>query len=352
MRIPLWLLLPALAVAAGCTRQPSVGGEHPLLAEPANLDLGSVPFGEQRSAAWRLSNRSALPLMIQRIGPIGCQCADAELILADGRRLKVRDGLPISVTLAPAESAELRLTVDTARYREPVSRKIGAVPVLFADAEALVLEWRMDVWTPFAVEPWDVDLGEIGVRQRAQGRVLVQGHDDEQFELDANFAEDGWELQSARLSADEQNTLYEIRITAPPELPEGGFQRHFRLLTSLPGAPPVRFSVRGVAGPDLVALPRRVTLDPARGRVEATVELQQRAVGGVVRELEISGLPQGMELAEVDAQPSARRSFKLRWTAAAPAETLRGILVIRTGDAERPELGLPWAVMPRGSESP
>jgi len=353
MKIPLWVLGTALAATTACARDSSApAGEHPLAAEPTHLDLGSVPFGERRNGVWKLKNRGSKPLEIVRVGPLGCQCADADLVLASGRRVDVRDGLPISVLLAPGEQAELQFALDTARYREPISRKIGSVPILFADVEPLLLEWAVDIWTPFAVEPWDVDLGEVGVRERAHGRVLVQGHDDDQFGLEVDAEIQGWTLRSARLSPLDERALYEITLTAPPELPEGGFQEHFRLNTDLAGAPQVRFSVRGVAGPDLIALPRRALFDPARGRSEVRVTLLQRAIGGVVKELEVTGLPEGMILVEAETEPAARREFTLRWIAEAPSETLRGMLVVKTGDAERPELGVPWTVMPRASESP
>jgi hypothetical protein len=352
MKIPLWTLGVALAALAACAREAPADAAHPLAAEPHVLDLGSVPFGERREGVWSLHNRSERALELVRIGPLGCQCADAELVLASGRRVDVREGLPISVALAPGERAELHFALDTARYRDPISRKIGTVPLLFTDAEPLLLEWSVDVWTPFVAEPWDLDLGEVGVRERAQGRVLVQAHDDEDFGLVVDAVIEDWTVRSTRLSPPGERALYEIRVMAPAELPEGGFQRHFRLPTDLAGAPPVRFSVRGVAGPDLVALPRRVLLDPSRGRNEERVTVIQRAVDGVVAQLAVDGLPDGMTLEAVDAAPAARRGFTLRWTGAAPPTTLRGALIVRTGDAERPELALPWTVLQAAGEPP
>lgn len=342
----------ALFAVAACAPGPAAPAEHPLAVTPQFLDLGQVPFGERRAGGWTLENRGARPLEIVRAGPLGCQCANAELVLADGRRVDIGDGLPISATLAPGGRAELRFQLDTSRYREPISRKVGAVPLLFADAPPLVLQWAVDVWTPFAVEPWDVDLGEIGVRQRAQGRVLVQAHDDEQFGLVVDAEQDGWRVQSRRLSAPDDKALYELLVTAPPELPEGGFQRSFRFLTDLPGAPPVRFAVRGVAGPDLAISPRRVFLDPARGRREARVELTHRAQGGRVERLELTGLPAGLTMVAADPEPAPRRAFLLRWEGAAPAATLRGVLELLTGDAERPRIELPYTVLAPGAAGP
>jgi hypothetical protein len=342
----------AALLATACAPSGAEPEEHPLAVAPAFLELGRVPFGDRREGLWTLENRSARTLEIVRAGPLGCQCAQAALALPDGRVIDVADGLPISARLAPGARAELRFVLDTARYRDPISRKVGAVPLIFADAPPLVLEWAVDVWTPFAVEPWDVDLGAVGVRQRAQGRVLVQGHDDDDFGLEVEAVEDGWSVRSRRLSGAGEKALYELLVTAPPELPEGGFQRAFRFLTDLPGAPPVRFTVRGVAGPDLALTPARVFLDPANGRGEARVALVQRARDGLVLRLEVEGLPPGLQLAEADAEPAARREFLLRWSGAPPAETLRGALTVITGDAERPRIKLPYTVMPRAAEQP
>lgn len=346
----------ALALlAAGCGDDGTAAAPaHPLAVEPAFLDFGSLTIGDRREASWTIRNVSTRRVRFARVGPSGCQCARLELVLPapDGAPRDVTDGPLLDLELAPGAAAEVRFVLDTARYREPISRKVGGVGVFLHNAPYLVLEWGADIWNPFAVEPWNLDLGEIGVRQRAGGRLLVSAHDAEDFELDANFDDDGWELRSRRLSPPEARALYEIRVTAPPELPEGGFQREFRLLTSLAGAPPVRFWVSGVARPDLSISPTRLMLDPARGRGEARLTVWNRAAGGMVAELRVEGLAPGLLLSASDPEPAARRGFTVSWSGPPPTAAVQGRLLVHTGDAERPVLEVPYSVLPERPSGP
>lgn len=334
-------------LAAACARAPEAPAVL-LTVEPALMDLGSVTKGERGSGVWRLRNATAEPLAISRIGPSGCQCASLELLLPDRAEPKrqITDGQLIHVELAPGERAEVHFTLDTARYREPISRKVGGIPVVLRDHPYVMLEWAADIWTPFAVEPWEVSLGEVGMREQPRGRVLVSAHDEEDFDLEIDVRIDGWQLKSQRLTPADEKALYEIVVIAPPELPEGGFQKNFEFLTSLAGAPPVRFSVQGQARPDLTLAPSRVMLDPQSGRGSMRVELRNRALHGVVGDFQVEGLPAGLEAVEIDAAPGPRRGFTLRWTGTAPPAVVKGILTVRTGDAERPVLELPYSILP------
>jgi len=347
------LAAAALLLAAACAREAAAPAAA-LAAEPALLDLGSVTKGERGNGVWRLRNVSGAPLTLSRIGPSGCQCALLDLVLTDrgGERRSVTDGQLLDLTLAPGERAELHLTLETARYREPISRKVGGIPVVFRDQPYLMLEWAADIWTPFAVSPWEIALGEVGLRERPRGRVLVSAHDEADFELDVDVVIEGWEVRSSRLSPEGEKALYEISVVAPAELPEGGFQKQFQFLTSLAGAPPVQFTVQGMARPDLTVSPARVLLDPEHGRREARIELRHRAVGGLVGDFQIEGLPAGLEAADLDADPAARRGFTLRWSGAPPAETVKGVLLLRTSDPERPLLELPFAILPARPAGP
>lgn len=344
---PARTLAAAAILLAACAREPA-SAPAVLEVAPALLDLGSVTKGERGQGVWQLRNATGAPLAVSRIGPSGCQCALLDLVLTDrgGERRSVTDGQLLDLTLAPGERAELHLTLETARYREPISRKVGGIPVVLRDHPYVMLEWAADIWTPFAVSPWEIALGEVGLRERPRGRVLVSAHDDHDFELEVDAVIEGWEVKSSRLSPAGEKALYEISVLAPAELPEGGFQHHFQFLTSLAGAPPVRFTVQGVARPDLTVAPSRVLLDPDNGRREMRVELRNRALNGVVGDFQIEGLAAGLEAADVDAAPAARRGFTLRWSGAAPAEVVRGVLLLRTGDPERPLLEVPYSILP------
>ncbi len=338
------LLLALAAAAAGCARDAGA----PVVVEPAFLDLGSVTFGQRSEGTWTLRNRSNEPVAVSRIGPSGCQCASLELELparATSART-ITDGPPLDLTLAPGEEARVRIVLDTARYREPISRKVGSIGVHLRNHHYLTLQWGADIWTPFVVEPWAIELNEVGVRQRAQGRVLVSAHDDEDFGLAVDAVMDGWELRSRRLTPEGARALYEISVTAPRELPEGGFQKEFRFHTTLAGAPPVRFFVQGVARPDLTISPTRLLLDPQRGRAEARVTVTHRGQGGRVLDLLVEGLAPGLSLADRDEEAEAQRGFTLRWSGDPPAAAVKGVLRVHTGDREQPVLELPYSVLP------
>jgi hypothetical protein len=339
--------MAAFLLAAACARAPAEREEW-LAVEPALLDLGSVTKGERGNGVWRLQNTSAEALAISRIGPSGCQCASLELLLPDraGQRRSITDGQLMDLELAPGERAEVHFTLDTARYREPISRKVGGIPVVLRDHPYVMLEWAADIWTPFAVSPWEVSLGEVGMREQPRGRVLVSAHDEADFDLVVDAVIDGWQVKSERLTPSDEKALYEIVVIAPAELPEGGFQKNFEFLTSLAGAPPVRFTVQGQARPDLTVSPTRVMLDPHSGRTSMRVELRNRALNGMVGDFQVEGLPAGLEAVEIDAQAAPRRGFTLRWADTAPAAVVKGILILRTSDPERPILELPYSILP------
>lgn len=345
------LLAAALLLAAlvGCGKQaaaPPAAG--PLAVAPAFLDLGSVPRGERTTGSWTLTNVSGAPVQLLRVGPLPCSCGHAELLLpsrpAGQDRMRVDGGL-IDVRLAPGEEAEVRFTFDSSRYRQPLSRKVVSLPVVLADHPGLVLEAGVDVWTPFVVEPWAIQLGEVGVRERASGFVLVAAHDDEQFGLVVAEEVDGWSVVAEKVSSGERDS-YRVTVTAPPELPEGPFDQQFTFLTDLAGAPPVRFHAQGIAVRDIGVSPGRVVFEPAAGRRTAEVVVFHRAADAVLGALAVDGDDGRVILEEQRADGDAKRVLVLRWTGEVPAGLESGRLKLRTGDPHVPQVEVPWSVMP------
>ncbi len=334
--------------AGGEARPPETS--HPLEVEPAFLELGRVPFGAAVSGVYRLRNRSERPLTLVRIGPLGCQCAGGRLELVDrsgpGRTVSIEDEA-VPVTLAPGERAELHFRFDTSRYREPISRKVGGIPIQFRDAPYLLLQWAADVWTPFVVEPWSADLGRVGIRERPEARFLVASHDASVFHLaEGTRIVDGWELRVEPLASEEGLTMYQVRVRAPEELPEGPFVQEFRLTTDLAGAPPVRFGVRGVAVPEVSLVPTRVVFQPDAGRDTAWLEVVSRDEASSPRHATLE-LPPELELAREEDASATRHRFLLRWNGGAvPPGGARGVVRVRTGLAAAPELELPFVALP------
>ncbi|MHC4380774.1 MAG: hypothetical protein ACYSU1_06770 [Planctomycetota bacterium] len=327
----------------------------PLEASPAFLDLGSVTYGQRTSGTYHLRNASEEPLTISRIGPFSCQCVSAEMILPErGEAAAQRlDGKRINLVLQPQESMEIHFTLDTARYRKPASRKVGSIPVVFPDHPGVVLEWGADIWTPFAVEPWSIDMQEVGMRERPQGTAMVAAHDSDDFRLDVDRQfEDGWSVQSRQVSVVGARLAFELTFTAPEVLPEGPFQREFRLHTDLQDAPPVRVTVMGFAKADLSVSPSRIVFDPSRDRLEAQLIFQQRAAGADLSGLDLDGLLEGdLEIVSQEQIDPQRLMLQLRYVGG-PADKGRNFtLEIPTDDPSTPVLEIPVTVMPQRGNS-
>ncbi|MGB0953400.1 MAG: hypothetical protein ACPG31_09250 [Planctomycetota bacterium] len=359
--------LPCLALTAfltflsgACTKQESRAeaslAAKPLSAEPAMLDLGRVNFGERVSGTYRLQNQTGKVLPIVRIGPFSCQCASAELLLPgrQGEQAKRRlDGGRINLELQPDEVMELVFTLDTARYRQPASRKIGSIPIIFRDHPGMVLEWGADIYTPFAVEPWLVDLKEIGVRQRASGTALVVAHDSTSFNIDIDqIEEDGWKVESRKVEVANSRLTFELTFTAPEVLPEGPFSRAFRLQTDLQDAPPIKITVQGIAQADLSFSPSRLVFDPARERLDAQLIVVNRAQGGNLDRLDLSAWEAaGFEIVDQDAPDAGTLGLHLRYTGEADTTMQNLSIPITTGDEETPVLEVPVTIMPQRKQS-
>lgn len=355
--LPCLVSVALMALLAGsCTKQEAevASGDRqaPLSAEPARLDLGSVNFGERVSGTYRLQNTTGEPLPILRIGPFNCQCASAELLLPQrsGERSRRRlDGGRINLELAPDEVMELVFTLDTARYRQPASRKIGSIPIIFRDHPGMVIEWAADIFTPFAVEPWLVDLQEVGVRERASGTALVVAHDSTSFRVDIDrVEEDGWHVKSRSVEVANSRLTYELTFTAPEVLPEGPFSRAFRLATDLPDAPLIKVTVQGIAQPDLSFSPSRLVFDPARDKAEARITILQRAVGGSLDRLALGGWEDAGFTITAEERPNpGTLHLLLRYDGAVAASMQNLTVALPTGDEETPILEVPVTIMPQ-----
>lgn len=355
--------LPCLALTAflaflngACTKQASTGSEsastQPLSVEPAFMDLGSVNFGERVSGTFHFQNTTGAVLPIVRIGPFSCQCASAELLLPgrEGEQARRRlDGGRVNLELQPDEVMELVFTLDTARYRQPASRKIGSIPIVFRDHPGMVIEWAADIFTPFAVEPWMVDLKEVGVREQASGTAMVVAHDSVDFNIDIDqVEEDGWHVKSRQIQVANSRLTFELTFTAPEVLPEGPFSRPFRLSTDLPDAPSIKVTVQGIAQPDLSFTPSRLVFDPARERSDAQLAVVHRAVDGNLDRLDLSAWKAaGFTIVDRDAPEEGTLYLHLRFAGKAEATMQNLTISMPTGDEETPVLEVPVTIMPQ-----
>ncbi len=248
----------------------------PLEIQPALLQLDSIPFGGRAQGAFLLRNRTKSPLLIRGIGPTSCDCAILDLTLPD------RPGAPtwtpspqgMQLVLASGERAQVNLQVDTARYRNPVNWKTGRIPIILEEGYA-ALDWALSVWVPYWLEPWARNLQEVGIREQPVTYFLVEGKEVPDFELFLPEETDGWRLSASRVPL-QAPVRWRVDVLAPPELPEGPFEKIFSVQTSVADGPNLSFRVFGVGVPDLSLRPQRLLLRPDRGDRSASALLRCR----------------------------------------------------------------------------
>ncbi|MBT4466607.1 MAG: hypothetical protein HOD03_07980, partial [Planctomycetes bacterium] len=152
--IPSTLFFLVTLLFGSCQKQVGAVSQitPPLTASPARLQFDTIQYGQKATGTWVLKNTSGSDVVVRRIGPFSCQCVTANLRLPQrSDSLRPLRGDIINLTILPDETAEIVFTLDTARYRKPVSRKIGSIPIVFADHPGMVLEWAADIYTPFVI---------------------------------------------------------------------------------------------------------------------------------------------------------------------------------------------------------
>lgn len=322
----------------------------PLEFSTENLEFEPIPFGQSVEGAFEFVHRGEQPLRIERIGPASCSCSALRLELPDrapSERDFPLDPNGINLVLSPGERGRIFLTLNTARFRRPASRKIGSLPIFIDGYPPVLLEWGADIWVPYWPEPWDVQLGTVGIRERPTGYVVVKGHDDQKFELLVPKEIDGWELTLHSLG-NEEHDFYRIDVRAPEELPQGPFYKEFRLQSTLPDGPPVKFAVQGIAEPDLTWTPKRLLLRAGERPAQAQMVIVHRSQSVILEtpQVELQGAAAALLEVQVSAVETGKR-FLITVTSAtaAPEQTLNGELRVRTNDAETAEFTVPITVL-------
>jgi hypothetical protein len=350
--IPSTIFFLATLLFGGCQKESGVVSQPipPLTANPSRLQFDTIQYGQKATGTWVLKNTSGSDVVIRRIGPFACQCVSANLRLPQrSDSLRPLRGDIINLTILPNETAEVVFTLDTARYRKPVSRKIGSIPIIFANHPGMVLEWAADIYTPFVISPWSIELGNIGLRQQASGRAVVAAHDADEFILDIDGEYYGWHVKSnAVILEDHQRAAYELIFTAPPEMPEGQFSQNFSFKTNLADAPPVKINVQGIARPDLYVQPQRLLFDPSRDKFSQEFAIVQTAFGQIAPKLNSSAFAElGFEL-EYSRDSNERVSvYKVSYIGTPQAQGTSGILKIITEDDAQPSIDLSYTILPQ-----
>jgi hypothetical protein len=251
--------LATLTILSSCSDQQSA--QVQIRVEPNPLVLPTVPFGESTEGQFLLHNPSDEILYLQRIGPTTCECESLSLDfldrpLAPSLRLT---GQALDIAMQPGEKMAVKIKFDSSRFRRPVTWKRGAFALLVKGTTGTLLEYEIDIWNPYWVEPWRVDFGTIGPRQRPWKYVLVRSHDATQFDLLVPEASRGWEFRKTGNNFND-TTGFKIEFRPPPEMPMGPFQEIFEFQSNLPDSPPIRFWAQGKVETAIFTKPKIIQL--------------------------------------------------------------------------------------------
>lgn len=355
--LPAWsiwllaLLLTVLSGSCGDANGKPVISNSGLEVEPMHMTLDRVAFGDSTTGVFHIRNTSDEPKRLLRIGPANCSCTTLTLRLPDRPGFEPRrvNGGQLDIELQPQERAELEVLFDTARNRRPISRRTDSFALIVEGARGVGLQYSVDVWTPFWMEPWSVDLGRVGATARAQGFASVKAHDEEEFDLIVPEEVDGWIIQTKRIPGAAVPS-FNLEFQAPDELPIGPFQVHIPVRTDLQQSPELTLQIVGIATPDVDWSPRKVVLRPdENGSSSESVRLNSTSphTDVVLKVAALSGLPEGLVRVQSDAL-EVGRSYRVQMDVArAPSERLEGELVLVLDSEDTPQIRIPVVVLPR-----
>ncbi len=362
---PRLLLLLALTLApagacGGGGGSPPTDATAPAAAaldvEPGLLELPPVAFGRSTQGEFRLRNRLDEPLRILRVGPTGCDCNVVHIRLPDrppGQDRPQADPDALDLVLAPGERMIVGMKLSTARYREPVSRKTGGIPVVLEGHAPAILQWAVDIWTPFWLEPWSVHLGPIGVRERATASVQLQAKDDARFTPVLPEEVDGWRIQVSKLPSPDFDR-YRVDLMAPEELPLGPFQKRIEVRTDVPEGPVMAFYLTGEVVPDLTVHPSRL-LFPALRPVHQDLTLLMRDPMRTAPRPRVrfeGEAASRLRLEFLASEDPRRLRLRVHAEGEAPERSLGARLILETGDPETPVLEVPCTLLPLRPDRP
>jgi hypothetical protein len=344
------LLLVFCATCGEAELEPVIS-DSGLVVEPLHLQLDQVRFGDKGSGVFHIQNTSDEPKNLIRIGPATCSCTTLTLRLPDRPNFEPRQlrGHTLDIELQPGEKAELEVLFDTARNRRPVSRRIDAFALMVEGARGINLQYSVDVWVPFWMEPWSLDLGRVGATAKASGFASIKAHDEKVFDLIVPSEVDGWLINTKQIEG-AQALSFNIEFQAPDELPLGPFHVSIPVRVDLANSPTLSLQVMGVAVPDVDWTPRKLVMRPnADGSSQQTVSLNTTSATAEVylKIAALSGLPEGLVKVEWEVIAEGK-SYQVKLTVAEPpTERLEGELTLILDSEDTPQVRIPVVVLPR-----
>jgi hypothetical protein len=343
----------ALMLIASCgeAKSDAVLTDSGLEITPMHMNLERVVFGQSTTGLYKIKNTSDQPKRLMRIGPANCSCTTLTLHLPDRPNFDSRkvNGGQLDITLEPNERAELEVVFDTSRNRRSISRRTDSFALIVEGSRGMILQYSVDVWTPFWLEPWSLDLGRVGATARAQGFASVKAHDEQDFELIVPEQIDGWEI-NVRTIEGASVPSFNIEFQAPEALPIGPFQISIPVRTDLQHSPELTLQVTGVATPDVDWTPRKVVLRPdTNGKSKQTVNLGSTSavIDVILTTAVLTGLPEGLVQVRSEALQAGRSYVVQLDVAQAPAERLEGELLLILDSEDTPQIRIPVVVLPR-----
>lgn len=219
-------LLPGVALAQ----------EPRLLAESTDFRFGEIYQGQQLEHSFRLENAGDGPLLVEKIRN-SCGCTAA--LLSDYQ-------------IQPGQSAQLRVTFDSTRFRGPV---VKTVYVYTNDPRHRVAQFylRGQVTPELVLEPTRVDLGALESGAVGEAAIVIGNVGPQNIlieDIQTDLQDVQATLSSKMLSAGESVTLH---IAVAPG--EGAVKRKGYVVMSTNSSytpvvkVPVSFSVMGKAQP-------------------------------------------------------------------------------------------------------
>ena len=267
MTVMIMTLVLLLGVSSACSaREAQDAQEAPKLqVEETHVKLGSIFKGDTTTHLFKLKNVGSAALNISRIKS-HCRCATSVLLLGstpeeikpDQKGAFSADSLP---SLAPGETAELRLTLDTEGL--PAREYTKNVKILSNDPELpeFGLSYYFTVALPAETEPKRLDFGEIpqGKAQTLSSTLTI--HEDMEFSFVDASSIPGMTTELRQLEEDGAAKTWTLAVTATGDLPVGSFIAPITVTTDHPKVTKIQLQAYGT-----VLSPLRFT--PGDGEVK------------------------------------------------------------------------------------
>jgi len=230
-----------------------------LKAEPASLDLGRRQQEQVVAAEVRLTNAGAGPLEIVAV-TADCSCTA---------------GTPEKRTLAPGESTQLKIAVQTRTYLGPLHRNIRVQTS--AGELTLPIELNISLYKSWELSPAVALIPPSPKGREAKLPITLQYTGGDKASLGKIVCAPAW-LEAAATSED--GKTFSIALVKPATAPAGNHSVKVTVETSDPAEPLLTFTVFVPVTSDLRITPNPVVLPTVKVGQPTTREIVIRGWSG------------------------------------------------------------------------